>query len=118
MKAGNLKRGLATTILLVCVVVLPGQAVADPTQSLSIGDVTVDENAGIATFTVSLTAGPDAAAVDVETSNGSATAPADYTHKAERLTEIPAGGNKTFTVAIADDQFDEDAEAFTVTLSN
>ncbi len=94
VKAGNLKRGLAMTILLVCVIVLPGQATADETQTLSINDVTVNESAGTATFTVSLTDGPDAAAVDVTTSNGTATAPADYTHKSERLTEIPAGGSK------------------------
>lgn len=115
-----MKRGLATTILLVCVVVLPGQATADDTQSLSIGDVTVNEDAGTATFTVSLSAGPDAASVDVTTSNGSAIAPGDYAStKAEPLTEIPAGGSKPFTVAIANDSLDEaDSESFTVTLAN
>ena len=102
VRARTWKRGLAMTILLVCVIVLPGQASADDTQSLSIDDVTVNEAAGTATFTVSLSAGPDTAAVDVTTSTGSATAPADYVHKSERLTEIPAGGSKPFVVSIAE----------------
>ncbi len=111
-----MKRGLATTILLLCVVVLPGQAAADADQQLSINDVTVNEGGGTATFTVSLSAGPDAASVNVATSNGTAIAPGDYGSKSERLTEIPAGESKAFEVAIANDTLDEDDETFTVTL--
>ncbi|MBA3427956.1 MAG: hypothetical protein H0U07_05210, partial [Actinobacteria bacterium] len=110
-------------ILLVCLAVLTGSAgaVEDPAaaeQQLSIGDATVNEGAGTATFTVSLTAGKDAADVDVKTSSGTASPGSDYAEKSERLTGIPAGGNKTFIVAIAQDALDEDDETFKVTLSN
>ena len=60
---------------------------------------------------------PDAAAVDVTTSNGSATAPADDAHKTERL-DIPAGGTKPFVVSIPNDASHEDDKSFSVTLSN
>ena len=91
------------TILLVCVIVLPGQASADDDavaldrrrhgeRGRRDGDV----------HRLARAPAPDAAAVDVTTSNGSATAPADYVHKSERLTEIPAGGSKPFVVSIAE----------------
>ena len=123
MKGRSVRRLGVSGVLLVCLAVLTGSAgaVEDPAaaeQQLSIGDATVNEGAGTATFTVSLTAGKDAADVDVKTSSGTASPGSDYAEKSERLTGIPAGGNKTFIVAIAQDALDEDDETFKVTLSN
>lgn len=89
----------------------------DPPE-LSIGDVSVTEG-GTASFTVSLS-NPDSAAVTVTaaTSDGTAEAPGDYTHKTEQLT-VPAGAaSAAFAVATREDTVAEPDETFTVTLSN
>ena len=90
----------------------------DTAPVLSIDDVTVDENAGTATFTVSLDhATTDTVSFDYATSDGSADS-ADYTSVSGSL-EIPAGSTEvTITVPITDDLYSEGDETFTVTLSN
>jgi ribosomal protein L35AE/L33A len=107
--------------LLVCLAALVGSAAADDAQKLSISDVSVNEPAGTAEFTISLTAGTDTDAdVDWATSNGpapAAVAGSDYTSSSGTET-VPAGGSVTVTVPVANDSLDEFDEHFTVTLSD
>ena len=92
-------------------------ASTDPT--LSIGDVTVDEAAGTATFTVSLSEASDSTvSVTAATGNGSATAGSDYVGTSETLVFNPGETSKTFTVSIIDDSVDESNESFVVNLSD
>ncbi len=93
--------------------------IVPPGPALSVGDVTVNESAGTATFTVSLSqAAAGTVTVDVATANGSALAGDDYTAAAATLTFAPGELTKTFTVAILDDAAAESTETFTVNLSN
>ena len=90
--------------------------------SLSIADATVAEDAGTATFTVTLSDAPGAdesVTVDYATADGTATvADTDYTAAAGTLTFAAGVTTQTFTVDIADDFVVEDDETFTVTLSD
>ncbi|WP_342354889.1 Calx-beta domain-containing protein [Pseudoteredinibacter isoporae] len=91
----------------------------EATPSLSINDVTVDEAAGTATFTVTLdpvASGP--VTVDYVTNNGTATAGADYTTTNGTLTFAAGVATQTISVPITDDVLDENSENFTVVLSN
>ncbi|TKC54799.1 aggregation factor core protein MAFp3, isoform C, partial [Pedobacter hiemivivus] len=91
--------------------------------SLSIStDATVNESAGTATFTVTLTGGiQDAFTVDYATANGTAIAPGDYTITTGTV-NFPSGSvsgtTRTFTVPIQDDNLRESGETFSATLSN
>ena len=80
----------------------------------------VNENGGTATITVTRTAGSHGAVgVSYSTSNGTATAGADYAATNETLTWTDGdSSNKTFTVSITNDALDEANETFTVTLTN
>ena len=91
-----------------------------PSVSLSPTALTVAEDAGSAVFTVSLsTASPNPVSVDVNTSDGTATAGSDYTAIASRTVIIlPGETTATVSVAITDDTATEPDETFTVTLSN
>ena len=92
---------------------------AQPAPSASVSAVSVPENGGSATVTVSLSA-PSAQPVTIQytTSNGTATSPADYTPASGTVT-IPAGSTSaTFTVGIIDDNTNEPTESFNVTISN
>jgi hypothetical protein len=89
----------------------------------SINDVTVDESAGTATFTVKLSHAvngpcPDPVSLKFATANGSATAPADYGSTNGTLTFGPGEDTKTITVPIVDDSIAEDDETFFVDLSD
>jgi len=92
----------------------------DATPSLSIANVTVNEAAGTASFTVTLSAasGQDVS-VSYGTSNGTATAGSDYTTAGGTLTFLAGEITKTITVAITDDTVFEGAtgETFNVVLS-
>ncbi len=61
---------------------------------------------------------PDAATVDYETSDGTATAGSDYTAVSGTLTFAAGETSKTVTVTIPDDDVHEDSEEFRLTLSN
>ncbi len=95
------------------------------TPTLSIADESVAEDAGSATFTVTLSvASSNEVTVAYATSNGTgagaATAGEDYTLTNGTLT-FPANStaSRTIAVPITDDAVDEaDEETFTVTLSN
>jgi Ca2+-binding RTX toxin-like protein len=94
---------------------------APPPPSMSIGDVTVAEgNTGTtaATFTVTLS---NAAASDVtahfQTTDGTATAPADYASKSGTVTVLAGHTTGTLTVSVVGDRLKEPEETFTVSVS-
>ena len=94
----------------------------DDPPSLEVDDVTATEgDSGTvnATFTVSLsTESGWTVTVDWATSDGTATAGADYTAGSGTLTFAAGETEKTFDVAVTGDTVDEPDETYTVTLSN
>ncbi|MGB4949069.1 MAG: Calx-beta domain-containing protein, partial [Rhizobiaceae bacterium] len=91
-----------------------------PRVSFQAATASTDEGDGTATITVTLDSiSPyGAVGVTVTSSDDSATAPADYTAVGQTVT-IPAGSaTVTFTVSIADDSLDENAESLGLTLSD
>ena len=84
-----------------------------------VGATLVNEDAGTVTYTVSLT-NPSSTAVTVDyaTSNGTATAGADYGANSGTLTFAAGEVTKTVTVAITDDTLFENSENYTIALSN
>ena len=95
------------------------EAPVDPTAaSVSVADVTVDEDAAEATITFTRTgASTEAVTISYSTADGTATAGADYSAISSTI-EIPAGGDGTVTVTIPliGDAVDEGDETFTVTI--
>ena len=92
-----------------------------PAASLSIDDVTVDEDAGSAVFTVTLSTAPgtgETVTVDYATADGSALAGTDYTSTSGTLTFAAAETTQTITVPIIDNTIVGTTDAFTVNLSN
>ena len=88
------------------------------TPTLSLDDVSAEEGE-TAQFTVTLTGTSNqTVTVDVQTSDGTAEAGADYTTKSETLTFSAGQTTATFSVDTIDDQDQESDENFTVTLSN
>ncbi|MEM7383788.1 MAG: lytic polysaccharide monooxygenase, partial [Verrucomicrobiota bacterium] len=84
-------------------------------------DVTVEESAGVAAVSVTLSgsvAAGGTATVDYRTTPISATPDSDYTRTSGTLTFLPNQLEKTISVAIADDAVAEVREAFRVVLSN
>ena len=97
-----------------------GVPTADATFSVT-GPAMVAEDAGTATYTVTLSAQPAASVtVDYATADGTATADADYTAASGTLTFTPMNWDTAQTVAvtISNDTVDDDDETFTFTLSN
>ena len=94
--------------------------IVDNEPRISINDVSVNEGAGTATFTVTLSqAATGNVTVQYATANGTATAGADYTAAAlTTLTFAPGETSKTITVAVVNDPAVEGNESFTVNLSN
>ncbi|MBI2277323.1 MAG: type I secretion C-terminal target domain-containing protein, partial [Dechloromonas sp.] len=92
----------------------------DATPSFSINDVTVNEGAGTATFTVALSAASGlATSVNWGLANGTALAGSDFTNNSGTLNFAPGVTTQTITVAILNDspRVYEGAEAFSVNLS-
>jgi len=89
---------------------------------VAINDVTVDESAGTAVFTVTLTGAiQDALTVDFATSNGTALTPGDYLSQSGTVTFAAgsaSGATQTITITITDDLISEPTETFNVLLSN
>ena len=102
----RLSAGAATTV--------PGPA------SLSVADAAVREGPNATLdFTVTLSrARHEATTVDYATSDGTATAGADYTADSGTLTFEAGETGKTVSVAVLDDDHDEGSETMTFTLSN
>ncbi|MGJ3230774.1 MAG: Calx-beta domain-containing protein [Oceanicaulis sp.] len=91
----------------------------DDAPTLTIADVSLSENEGPATFTVTLGAvSGQSVTVDYATADGSAEAGSDYVAASGTLTFAPGVTVQTFDVAITNDGVVEDAETFTVTLTN
>ena len=91
----------------------------DPASTLSVGDQTVLEGGGNATFTVTLApASGRQVTVDFATANDSATAGSDYTDSTGTLTFAAGETSKTIQVPITSDTLDEPNESFFVNLSN
>ena len=77
------------------------------------------ENGGTATITVTRTGGSEGAvSVAFATSNGTATAGADYTTRTGTLNFAPGVTTQTFTIPILDDTVSEAEETVNLTLSN
>ena len=93
---------------------------ADP--SFTVDDVSVAEGAAgsaSATFTVALSAAAGReTAVDISTSDATATAGTDYTSASSTLTFAPGETSKTFAVSVAGDLVFESDESFDVTLAS
>ncbi|MBZ0315387.1 MAG: right-handed parallel beta-helix repeat-containing protein [Anaerolineae bacterium] len=85
---------------------------------VSINDVTVNENAGTLTFTVSLSAVSGLpVSVPFTSATGTATTPADYAvATVSPLNFVSGDTSETITVNIVNDTLDENNETFTVTL--
>ncbi|TXI96752.1 MAG: retention module-containing protein, partial [Burkholderiaceae bacterium] len=89
-----------------------------PTLNLG-GPADINEAAGTATYTISLSAANAApVTVNVSTADGTAIAGSDYTANASAITFAPGETTKTFTVAINNDTVFEGSESFQVKLSN
>ena len=100
----------------------PRDATRTPVIALveaSVGDLGVAENAGTASFTVTLSAASQVpVTVAYSVAAGSATAGADFTTVADTLT-IPVGQTQgTVAVPVLDDVLDEPDETFTLTLAS
>ncbi|MBL7904115.1 MAG: HYR domain-containing protein, partial [Bacteroidales bacterium] len=99
-----------------------GTIIDDDVASIAIADVSVDEDAATALFTVTLTGDvQDAFSVDFATSNNTALAGSDYTTTTGTLNFSAgslSGATRTFTVDISDDTYTEPTETYTLTLSN
>lgn len=95
---------------------------APPPPGISINNVAVTEgNSGSinAVFTLTLSAtSPQTVAVDVFTSNGTATAPVDYQSVAGTLTFLPGVTTATLSVPVNGDTTPEGNETFFVNLTN
>ncbi len=90
----------------------------DPTPTLSIDDVNVNEASGNAIFTVTLSAASNlAVGVQYATANGTATSTGDYTATSGTLSFSAGEVSKTITVPITNDAVVESAKTFVVNLS-
>jgi hypothetical protein len=85
----------------------------DAPPSLTINDVTLSEGAGVATFTISLSAASAfPVSVTVGTSPSTALTPSDFTSMSAVLT-IPAGQTSaTYSIPVIDDAWAEPTEGF------
>lgn len=88
------------------------------TASLSISDATVDEDAGTASFTITLNNPSGSASVDWATSNGTASAGSDYTSSSGTANLSTFNPSVNVSVPITKDSLKESGETFTVNLSN
>ena len=95
-----------------------GTIINDDLPQISVDDVTVDEDNGTLTFTVSLDQPPVAGAtVDFATASGTATTGVDFTATSGTLAFAPGVQTQTITVAITDDNLFEGPHSFNLNLS-
>ena len=91
----------------------------EPTMQFSAATYSVEENAGIATITVTVSSPyPMYVTVDYNTVNGTAIAGTDYTATSGTLAFDPGETSATFEVSILDDSLDQADHDFNVVLSN
>ncbi|MCB9098783.1 MAG: right-handed parallel beta-helix repeat-containing protein [Anaerolineales bacterium] len=90
-----------------------------PTVDFSAANYSVDETAGTATITVTMSLSSALqTTVDYATSDGTATDPTDYISATDTLTFAPGTTVQTFTVTINNDTELEGSETVSLTLSN
>ena len=94
----------------------PVAEAADP-PSISITGVTVNESAGVATFTLTRLSGSGDAIVSVSTSDGTATAGGDYVAFSGNLTLSASATTVTFDVTLLNDFIIESDETFSATIT-
>ena len=93
--------------------------IEDDRPALSIAGGTATEGDGEMIFTVTLSVASSLeVSVDWKTSNGTATAGADYEERSGSLRFDPLETEQTITVTLLEDALDEADETFTVTLAN
>ncbi|MCA9014509.1 MAG: hypothetical protein KDA77_04175, partial [Planctomycetaceae bacterium] len=91
----------------------------DDQAGISINDISVDEDAGTASLTVSLNHSVNTTVtVDFETLNGTALYDSDYASTSGTLTFNPGETTQTINLTILDDDLIEQPESFFVQLSN
>ncbi|MBN1155718.1 PKD domain-containing protein [candidate division KSB1 bacterium] len=91
----------------------------DDPPTLSISDESVDESAGVMTFTVSLSAASSKPiSVLYQSADGTAHSPGDYLGPSGAVTIYAGNVSATFNVQINEDALDENDETFTVGLFN
>jgi Ca2+-binding RTX toxin-like protein len=89
-----------------------------PPPTLAINDVTVDETAGTATFTITRSGSlTSPSSVNFSTADGTATAGSDYTALTGTVSFAAGEAVKTISVAIINDTLVESPEVFTVNLT-
>lgn len=87
--------------------------------SISISDITVKEDAGVASFEVVMTSASQVEVrVDFDTVADTATAPDDYAASSGTLVFDPGTISKSIDIALVDDNELEFAEVFAIVLSN
>ena len=92
---------------------------AAPLPSISVGDVTAAEGNGPATMTFRVTlskSSPQTVSVSYRTTDGTATAPSDYTAATGTVTFAPGQTSQEIRVPIVGDNAVEGSESFTLTL--
>ena len=96
-----------------------GTIINDDVSLISVDDVTVDEDNGTLTFTISLDQPPTGTvAVDYATASGSATSGIDFTAANGTATFMPGVQTQTVTISITDDNLFEGSHSFDLNLSN
>ena len=89
-----------------------------PPPTLSISDVTVDEDAGDAVLTISMDRTTSTSVtVQYATTDGTATAPDDYAATSTTATILASQTSMAVQIRIVDDSLDEADETFSVALS-
>ncbi|TAN61452.1 MAG: tandem-95 repeat protein, partial [Magnetospirillum sp.] len=92
---------------------------SEAAPTLAVGDVTVDEAAGVMSFTVGLDRASDTAvAVDWTTADGSALAGSDYLAGGGTLSFAAGETAKMISIAVLDDEVYESDQTVLLTLSN
>ncbi|NLO38261.1 MAG: hypothetical protein GX115_02130 [Ruminiclostridium sp.] len=119
MKSHSFKLFILTIICLLALVNGSNLAFAFVTPSISINDITVNEDAENAIFTITLSQSYGSAiTVEYSTAQNTALAAGDYTNTSGTVT-IPAGNTLvTVTVPINNDTIDEENESFYLNISN
>lgn len=96
-----------------------GAAPLPPQLQFNANSYAITENGGLATLTVTRSGNNSTAvSVDYATTDGTATAGADYTTAGGTLNFAPWETSKTITVPVLDDAIADGSETLTVTLSN
>ncbi len=91
----------------------------DDAVVVSVGDVSVDESSGTATFKVTLSgAASESVSVLVSTADGTAVSGSDYESLSKTLTFSPGQTQKWVTVTVLNDGVQEPSETFTLELSD